>query len=226
MALKRTRRFRPKRKVGRRYGRKVARRNYRRLPRTVALHHFKRNGFVSQFGMTTTASGYFFGSIFANGLESINYAPSSTVAMPNYSEFTSLFDQYKIINYTVEIIPRWTGLDISGDNSPGLPTIYWLYDTDDSTVPSSISDMMERPYVHKRVIRSTIKLFVRYPCIASMLYRTAVTTGYSAKRSPWIDINDSNVPHMGIKYAIVGTASTNYTFDVKVNWNFACKNPR
>lgn len=185
------------------------------------VYRFQRASFTPQWAPTTNAEGYYFNSVVANGILNIN-----GFTMPNISDFSNLFDQYKILSYSLELIPRWSGLDISGDNAPGLPTIYWIYDMDDSTAPSTISELMERPKVRKRVMKGPTMLYVKYPCVAGMVYRSTTTTGYSAKRSPWIDMNDSNVPHYGIKYAIVGTGTTTYTFDVKVTWNFMCKNVR
>lgn len=226
MAFRRTRRIYRKRRSNRARtstrSRYLPRRRYRtRIPSSVRVHRFRRAGFSIQQGIATNSDGYAYGSVVANGITDIN-----GFQMPNLSEFTSLYDQYKILNFTYELTPRWSGLDISGDNTPGLPTIYWVYDVDDSTALTNITQLMERPNVRKRVIKGAVRLTVKYPSVAAMIYRTATTTGYTARKSPWIDMIDPIVPHYGIKWVIAGSASTTYTFDVRVTWNFLCKNPR
>lgn len=220
----------------RKYGKKRSgrrRRNTRRANRVYRsvrarnVHYFTRYAFYQAplTSMTTDANGQIAGVMFANGLTSI-YTDFATVSMPNTSEFTSLYDQYKILSYTIELRPRFDSGDFAASGEY-LPTIYYVYDQDDNTV-LSMSQLMEHPKVRAVRLNKVAYLTVKYPCVAQEIYNNGITSGYQVKRAGWIDCNSSGVRHWGIKYVMQGKAVTDYkaTFDIRVKWRLAFKNPR
>lgn len=188
------------------------------------VYTFQRYGYDQ--GVTFSfagGTGFLSGVVTCNGISTINYGPGS-VAMPNVSEFTNLFDQYKVLNCTVEFRPRFSEID--GAVASTMPTIHWIYDIDDATAPGGMSDLMERTRVRSARLIRPVRLTMWRPTVASPIYQSAIATSYGPRTRPWIDVNNSSVPHYGIKWVMQGSPGTSLIFDVRVRWKFMCKNPR
>lgn len=190
------------------------------IPRN--LYTFRRYGYQSGATVTLNAVGQWFGTAYLKGLTQVANGFVS-VNFPNYSEFTNLFDQYKIKNWFIEIVPRWDSQEMS---SPALPTLYWYYDLDDSVTPADFDEIMQRANVHRAMINKPIRIYSKAPCVALETYRSAVTTAYSTRKSPWLDINYPDVPHYGIKFAVQGLPSSSFIVDVRVGVTFHTKGVR
>lgn len=189
------------------------------------VHIFRRYGFIQKQGILFNVAGEAYGVIYANGLTSIYYYGSNSVAMPSLSEFTSLFDQYKILSFSIEFRPKFTEID-GATNNLALPTIYWVHDTDSMTTPSTMSELMERKNVHVRRLHRPVRITVKFPCVSVPVYQSAIATSYQPKRAAWIDMNNVNVPHLGVHWGMIGPVSGGFDFDIRVSWTFCCKNQR
>lgn len=129
--------------------------------------------------------------------------------LTNYTEFTALYDQYKITGVKVYF-------DYSTDTAPvsdphvAIPKIWAVRDYDDATTPT-IDDMTQSTRV--KVIRpfpnKTYSMFLR-PAVLNQVYKSVVSTGNVPKWGQWIDCNDSSVPHYGLKLVAQGVPSTNF----------------
>lgn len=227
MAVKRFRKYGKKRRGLRRRTTRRTNRLYRTmLPRNV--HYFTRYAFSGNVSVPLNANGQLFGACYTEGISRI-VNTLANISMPSSSEFTNLFDQYKVLSYTFEFIPRFNSQDAlasNGVSSGYLPTIYWYFDTDDGSSPSDMTEVMQHQHVRKAVMSRPISITVKYPCVSTEIYRSAITTGYGVKRSPWLDQLVTDVPHFGFKYAIQGANSFTYTIDCRVRWRIAVRNPR
>lgn len=228
MAVKRFRKYGKKRRGLRRRTTRRANRVYRSV-RSRPNHYFSRFSFApaSDIAFSTNANGQYFGAIYAQGLEGIS-TPWTVVSMPNVTEFTGLFDQFKLFSYTIELIPRFTDVTFSSPSAGSYcPSIFWYFDTDDSTAPSTSSEVMQHQYVRTARLNKPVRITVKYPCVATTMYGS-LASNYGSKRSPWIDCQSVATPHYGLKFMIQGVPSLAHTglFDVRCKWRFACKNPR
>lgn len=120
----------------------------------------------------------------------------------NATEFTSLFDQYKIKYATVRVQNNG---NISGTQSGGiLSYIEYVQDHDDDTPPPA-SDFRERMGIKTAYFTSSkimIKMGVA-PKPAGTLFNSLVSSGYSVPvKAPWINTSNPAVPHYGIKGVI------------------------
>lgn len=235
MALRRRRTFR--RRPLRRNRRTAMRRTRMSRPmrslnnRQMNVYRFNRSSYngAPQTSFTTDANGQFFGVFIGQGLSSV-FTSNVVLSMPNITEFTTLFDQYKILSYSVTFIPRFDSRDTA--YGPGtvadIPTIYWVTDQDDATIPTTANQLMEHPKVRYARMNRPVTLTILHPCIADSIYSSAVVTGYATRKAPWIDCNSASVQHFGIKYFIQGPPNRDYTslFDVKSETRFLVKNPR
>lgn len=166
--------------------------------------------------------------------------------MINSSEFSVLFDMYKITRVTMEFHLHTNpfieiGTNPVNANSVGyapttFPTLYIRNDHDDAAAPTL--DAMKECSSTKRFVLAPNK-FIKWSCkpaILGQLYRTAVTTGYSPQWNKWIDMGNLDVPHYGTKLFIdydgftVPAAAAPYGQDITVNMEtkiwFTCKDVR
>lgn len=172
------------------------------------VHTFKRSVYTASALSVTTANVY---SAFSFNLN----------AVPNSSEFTSLFDQYRVDYIKIKILPRGSSAEAGTNNNVGK--IFSVIDYDDDTVPTSIDQLMQYPNVKTTRTTSDHTRSFR-PQFASSVYGSAVLTGYGARRG-WLDCESSTVPHYGMKIAIQGTAGAQ-VFDVLIEYILSFKGVR
>ena len=125
----------------------------------------------------------------------------NTAPLPNITEFTALFDQYKIRSCTIDM--RFANNN-SSINSPStsLPVLYYADDMDDVS-PLTQNALQQYGRCKTTMLGTGAKEFTRHRVVPKplvQLYETGVSTGYSNPIKPiWIDCNDATVPHYGVK---------------------------
>lgn len=204
---------------GRRFG-PVRRRGMRGIRRARAVRQpvqfFKRSVYLS--GALTASSA---ADVYGSNVFSLN-------AIPNHTEFTALYDQYKINMIKIQYIPRGNSTDIQTGTTTGQSTgLFTVLDYDDNNVPTSIDELMQYQnmkmsrshQIHKRIIKPLARINV----VGSL---GAGVNGMYGHRNPWIDCNSPNVPHFGIKYAIQQVPNGSQIYDVKIDYYLAFKNVR
>lgn len=189
-----TRRKQPQKrnmKVARVPSRKLAGPKFNRFSETN--YNFKRSYTVSQ----TTTGGLAYGA-----------ASFLLSNLPGYTEFTALFDQYRLNCVVANFVWRSSGLstiETANNNLVGMPIMYSVIDLDDATAPASISEIQEYGK-HKTTYFSTSrrhKSFKIYPRNLNTIYRSGVTSAYTlGRRKAWLDITTTDTPHYGFKWAI------------------------
>lgn len=202
--------------------RKVVRRPRRRVRRAGAkrtnlsgngLHYFKRRYVVANITATTSGAG-----IRSDAAGAMSFNLNS---LPNSSEFTTLFDQYKIMKVRLRFIPFGDSVNLpistmSGSNglvSPGGPLVTAI-DYDDSVVPGSAADLLQYQASRVTPIPKPLSMTIK-PKFATEVYRSAIATGYGA-RSGWLDTTNSDVPHYGVKYYMNAPSALSSSFTYQV----------
>lgn len=140
-------------------------------------------------------------------------------SLPNYAEFTALFDAYKIWKVEVTFIPKYNVSDYSsGGAAYGIPTIYVVEDRNSVATPVSISSLCE---FGNCVFRRFDKPFT-YTC-----YPSVTLSGYQAgggvivddrQKDLWVRNLYPDVAHYGIMYGIdmpVGLGDFRYDVAMK-----------
>jgi len=214
--------YKRKRTASRNYSRKRRRifRRPLRVPRGVRAgktHMFKRVCELEPISITNTNST---GSLFN---QPILWSHSFRFnQLPNFSEFTALFDQYRINKLKILIVPNITGLD--GVNMPyggeytqpdtdtvvrnvvwpkGLFNIHSVIDYDDTNMTNyTIAQLMQ--YSTYKMTRGN-RMHTRYwtPAISTGVYDGGVNAapgGHEFRK--WIDLSETDVPHFGVKAMI------------------------
>lgn len=198
----RRRRYAPKRALIRR--KRLAR---GRIPR---IHRFVRSQYYSGAVTSSTVMDTFGGVYFR------------LVDVPNSSEFTTLFDQYRIDKVKIRFMPRANSSEV-GTNQ-GMIKLFTAVDYDDITTPTSIAELLQ--YQNCKVVPSTaITTRVLKPAFASQVYQSATSTGYGARRG-WLDCDNNAVQHFGIKWGLQQLPAGTQTFDLHVQYHLSFKGVR
>lgn len=193
----------PRRRLVRR--RRMARRPMRTGRQPV--HNFKRTAYYNGLIAGSTLSDVSGGLI------------GQLNQVPNYTEFTALYDMYKINGIRWRFSPRANSAE-AGTNQ-GLIKLFTGIDYDDITTPS-LTDILQ--YESLRVTQSN-KDHVRFvrPRVAKAVYQTSVGTGYSAGRG-WIDCANPTVAHYGLKWVLQQLPAGNQSYDLQVTYYLSFKN--
>jgi hypothetical protein len=135
-------------------------------------------------------------TIFLGG--SAVYGPTT----PNSSEFSALFDQYRLLQATIRIDWDYNSYPVSGGTAVA-PLIYYAADYDDST-SSSLSTLLQYPGVqtHSFLENGYKPLIVTVrPKPLRDIASTGVLTAYGPMTvAPWIRTADLTTPHYGLKF--------------------------
>lgn len=152
--------------------------------------------------------------------------------VPNVTEFTSLYDVYRIAGVKITFFPSSGELvyDVSQINPvsgnalapiiPGslLPRFMTVIDEDDNTTPSSTNDLLQ--YQNLKITSGTKHVVYLKPRFSSTVYKSLTASGYAVgPRNLWLDCSDSTIEHYGVKYSYESTPSVTPVgmFNMKVH---------
>lgn len=171
------------------------------------IHYFKRTAFYSGYisGSTTADVG---GALIGQ----LNQ-------VPGYTEFTSLFDQYKIVALKMRLSPRANSAEI-GTNQ-GLVKVFTALDYDGGTAPSVIADVLQNETLK---ITKSNKDHVRYFKPKFNASTTAVTGTGQQPTTGWLDCSNVTVAHHGLQYVIQQLPAGVQSWDIYVTYYLAFKN--
>lgn len=123
--------------------------------------------------------------------------------LPNYTEITSLYDQYKIKSVQLKIVPTKTESDVS--NSSLTTSIYPLHsvlDFSDATALTGINDYLQYS-TYK--MTSPMRMLKRFCYPKQLQYAYDQTSGAAALadiKNSWIRSESPDIQHLGIKVLI------------------------
>lgn len=185
---------------------------------------------IQYFKRSVYLSGNILSSISNDVFQALNFTLSQ---VPSYTDFTTLYDQYRINGIKWTLIPRGNTAEITA--SSGASTVFQgqstgvfsAIDYDDNTAPTSINQLCE--YQNMKMTRAT-QLHSRY--LKPRVNTTGITnigtgvTGPMMNTRGWLDCDFINVPHFGLKLALQQAVNYNLTYDVKIDFYLAFKNVR
>lgn len=184
-----------------------------RLPRGMitGVHHFKRT--FQGSGISAAAAG--------NVLGALTFKFNQ---IPNYTEFTNLFDEYRINMIKVEFVPNFTGSDVNpATTAVAVPNFHTVIDHDSAASPANLDELLQYPNykrtrgqsIHKRIWRPTVTLDVEG------------TVSASAKFKQWINCALPALDHYGIKYFVDQVTGGNIcTWRTYTTLYFSCRGVR
>lgn len=138
--------------------------------------------------------------------------------LPGYTEFTTLFDQYRIPLIEFQLISlQSTGSQVGGGFTPCK--LLSVVDYDDANAPATENDLLQ--YENVKVVGCITSHTIKFkPRIATALYGGAVFTAFGNGAAQWIDVASPSVPHYGIKLGITSAGGagniSNWSIYVKM----------
>lgn len=121
--------------------------------------------------------------------------------IPSYTEFTSLYDDYRIKKVILRL--DWSQNSYSGSTTTIMPPLlYYVQDFNDSNAVS-LSTILQYPEVkthsfYQNGYKPLIMELTPRPLVD--LAGTGVGTGYGPTlEAPWIRTSETNIPHYGVK---------------------------
>lgn len=178
------------------------------------VHYFKRAQFATSVITVSGGVAYFGASSFE--LQNV----------PNASEFTSLYDQYKINGIKWQLLPRGNSADVGTSTTQGNQgRIFSVLDYDDSNAPASFNDMTQYQNVKMTPNTVTHTRYLKPKFLMDVLSGSVGVTA-NAPRNGWIDCTNSDVKHRGVKIGIQAPTNATYTYDLMVTYYLAFKNVR
>lgn len=118
-----------------------------------------------------------------------------------YTDIVNLFDQYRLVQAIVKIVPNQASFD---------HPIYTAIDYDDAAQPASVAAMLQYDTLRIQDAKTVIERVVN-PCAPTEVYNSSLQTGYAPKWGVWIDSAYPGVTHFGLKVltpAIPGTTTS------------------
>lgn len=136
--------------------------------------------------------------------------------LPNSTEFTTLFDSYRITGVKMTLIPQFTQSDlvdaVPGGTNKSTPNVYTVLDYDDNTALSNAVDYFQYDTFRLHRGARVVKRFCRPKLQASANVGGAGTLALQESNKRWVDCNQASVLYFGIK---VGLDSTTVATDVQ-----------
>lgn len=149
----------------------------------------------------------------------------ATYAVPSSSEFTNLYDQYRIDYIDMDIT---FNSDISSTSNPttSLPKIWFVEDHNDVNA-TTLSQVMQYDNVQVWQLGldgGVMKRIRIKPTTNSLVYYNAITSAYKKNSNKeWLDTQYPNIPYYGVKMVvdpIVYTGATQLLGYISMNWTY------
>lgn len=140
---------------------------------------------------------------------------------PDWASIINLFDEYRIVSIKASFMSLANSANVSSASgaaptSNQLGFICTCIDDNDNSAPGSVNAIME--YDNAKLTRSdqTFHTRVVYPKVANTVYRPGVSAAYADGGNPWIPTAYGDVPHYGMKFAIVAPLGDPLLFNYSV----------
>ncbi len=132
---------------------------------------------------------------------------------PGYTELTSLFDQYRIIEARAQFIPLTQEFGPSTNPSVQFPVVLSWIDLDDNITPTSAPEGNQYDTI-MTVSNQTYFERVLQPRAANAMYSGSFTSYGSASPFQWMDVASPDIQYYGLKWwtTIAGDLTTNPTY--------------
>lgn len=152
-----------------------------------------------------------------------------------YTNYTAVFDYYRINWVKVDFVPILTQLvnrpyDDSTTPTLGgeIPEFVTCIDRDSNSAPTSVADLLVRG--NKKISNATKRHTWKFtPNRLIQIYESATTTGYKidSETKSFLDCADPQIPHYGLKYAMAAASPANtYVYEIRITYNVSFQQKR
>ena len=187
-----------------------------RIPKTLGLkgeHKFTRSvqfslgvnpfkGFIDSGGVTV---GSFFALTYTLqgvAIKGSSLGFSGFINMSSSTDFTNLFDHYRIDKTDVKMISTCTDVGVQVTSNHQMPILWMFNDNDDGLAPTAASQFLERE--NHRVVSfsdTNIKTHTCYPRVAVQNFNGIALSGYGVGgKYAYMDAAYPNIEYYGTKF--------------------------
>lgn len=155
---------------------------------------------------------------YTNALEIFGVITFALTDLPDYTEFTALFDLYRLRKVVLTFRPAFNNATAGTAASAPITYNYTVIDYDDANALASdgIAQEYQTCQVHTNYEKFTR---VVYPRLASAVYSGAFTSFASTGNTQWLDAASPGVLYYGLKYniepSLQGTTTPVWYIDMK-----------
>lgn len=156
---------------------------------------------------------------------SVGFVGFNASEIPNWADFSAIWEQYRITGIKVRFIPRTTVSALSYDGTTAeterVTEICSVLDFTEDFLPTATP-----PTYAQQINYGNVKIthgnrehhrFLK-PSVLVPSYITATTTANCPRRKVWIDTEEDTVPHLGMAYGINSTSGFSTTLGVYVTY--------
>ena len=151
--------------------------------------------------------------------------------LPQYTEFTALFDRYRITGVKLHVIPRLSQQTVAGGTTAATaysPAIIHVIDYDDATAPTDKDTLNQYDNAKWQYEFKPFKVWLK-PRAAQAQYGGAFSSYGNSNPKQWMDVASPDIQYYGWKWATNGYAATlngNQYWDVFATYYLEFMNPR
>jgi hypothetical protein len=141
----------------------------------------------------------------------------SLATLPNSTEYTTLFDQYRIAQITLTFQPS----TLVATSSP----LYSVIDYDDSNAPTSLNDLLQYDTL-KTTMTGAYHIRTLNPRFTLGAYSGTLTSYANAPNDMWVDVASPGVQYYGVKICWPAFTGATGTFSVLGRYVVQFRNTR
>jgi len=165
---------------------------WKKLPRRM-VHTFERSATTTTITATAPTSGPY-------GLE------FTLAQLPNYTEFTNMFDQYRIKMVKLTYFP----------SVANTGSIFHAIDYDDSSTPT-LAILEENDTLGINQSNQSWSRVIK-PSVDIQVYPGVVGTGYETRQGVWLDSANGSIPHYGLKIFVAAPATGTVSGNLHISY--------
>lgn len=154
----------------------------------------------------------------------------------NYTEFTALFDQFKIggikYRWVVNRNPDYGGAVVSNVYNTAVqglyPRLMWVHDYDGGAAPANFADLQQYPKMKEVYLtpdRPYTKWYYFKPARLAVEYESATLSAYRPQWKGFLDVASVDTPHYGIRM-FADSINTNVQVRLECWYYLVMKNVR
>lgn len=166
-----------------------------------------QNSNLTQITRCSDYGFYNMGTAGSDGLYGLSFKLSD---LPSYTQFTALFDEYRIRAIKVYWLPCFNSNTTAGGQTT-VPQLISAIDYDDASTPGSanVINSFDTCRVHGCLDKMYSRTFK--PSVALATYTTSFA-GYAQRQDQWIDCNSPGTTHYGLKWGMVDANNASSTW--------------
>lgn len=176
----------------------------------LGIHYFKRTVQHTSLGGSYPAAGTGSQAVF------------KLSDLGSVTDFSSLFDQYKINSIVMRIYPTMNSADNTTTNV--IPVIRMNVDPDGGA-DTSATELAQKP--HTDLYLNGPRTFkMKSLCVLREVYRSPTTTSYEPKKNVWLDMSTTDIPYYSLNMAWLISPTGSWATRVECDYYIACKGVR